>query len=253
MRREACLLARILAVAVFLLAAAPASAEGPRRIMVFGDSIAWGYVPRAEGPPSTKFPRAQRWPGVMAAALGPGYEVVEEALNGRVTDFAPGPTPIALAGAGLDGGAYLPAAIASQMPLDLVIVALGTNDTGYKRSPLEIGLDAMRLATIVRSSAGGVAAVYPAPAVLLVAPAPLGDKVASGPFGPFFTERALEASRALGDVYAALGKAANVPVFRTAAATPTDGIDSVHLDAAGHAALGRALAAEVERLLPPTP
>ena len=139
------------------------------------------------------------------------------------------------------------------MPLDLVIVALGTNDTGYKRSPLEIGLDAMRLATIVRSSAGGVAAVYPAPAVLLVAPAPLGDKVASGPFGPFFTERALEASRALGDVYAALGKAADVPVFRTAAATPTDGVDSVHLDAAGHAALGRAVAAEVERLLPPTP
>ena len=128
--------------------------------MVFGDSIAWGYVPRAEGPPSTRFPRAQRWPGVMAATLGPGYEVVEEALNGRVTDFAPGPAPIALAGAGLDGGAYLPAAIASQMPLDLVIVALGTNDTGYKRSPLEIGLDAMRLATIVRSSAGGVAAVY---------------------------------------------------------------------------------------------
>ena len=94
MRREACLLARILAVAVFLLAAAPASAEGPRRTMVFGDSIAWGYVPRAEGPPSTRFPRAQRWPGVMAAALGPGYEVVEGALNSRVTDFAPGPTPI---------------------------------------------------------------------------------------------------------------------------------------------------------------
>jgi lysophospholipase L1-like esterase len=243
----------VLVVACLLALAAPASAEGLRRIMVFGDSIAWGYVPRAEGPPSTRFPREQRWPGVMAAALGPGYEVVEESLNGRVTDFAPGPSPIALAGAGLDGGAYLPAAIASQMPLDLVVVALGTNDTGYKRAPLEIGLDAMRLAAIVRSSAGGVASVYPAPAVVLVAPAPLGDKVAIGPFGPFFTEGALKASRSLGDVYTALGRAAGIPVLRTTAATPTDGVDSVHLDAAGHAALGKAVAGEVRRLLPPVP
>lgn len=62
-----------LALLIALLAvAAPAGAEEPRRVMVFGDSIAWGYVPRAEGPPSGRFPREQRWPGVMAAALGPG-------------------------------------------------------------------------------------------------------------------------------------------------------------------------------------
>jgi lysophospholipase L1-like esterase len=158
-------------VVALLALAAPADAAA-RRIMVFGDSIAWGYVPRAEGPPSTRFPAEQRWPGVMAQALGPGWEVIEEALNGRVTDFTPNPAPVPLAGAGIDGGAYLPAAIASNLPLDLVVIALGTNDTGYKRSALAIGLDAMRLAVAVQDSAGGVATVYPAPAVLLVAPAP---------------------------------------------------------------------------------
>jgi lysophospholipase L1-like esterase len=240
-------LATVLA-SLFVLAA-PADGVEPRRIMVFGDSIAWGYVPRLEGPPSSRFPREQRWPGVLAAELGPGYEIVEESLNGRVTDFAPDPAPVALAGAGLDGGAYLPAAIASQMPLDLVIVALGTNDTGYKRSPLEIGLDAMRLAAIVQDSAGGVAASYPAPAVLLVAPAPLAPTVAKGPFGAFFTPEALRTSQSLGEVYAKLGAAAGIPVVRTADATPTDGVDGVHLEIAGHAALGRAVAAEVKQVL----
>jgi lysophospholipase L1-like esterase len=237
-------------VVALLALAAPADAAA-RRIMVFGDSIAWGYVPRAEGPPSTRFPAEQRWPGVMAQALGPGWEVIEEALNGRVTDFTPNPAPVPLAGAGIDGGAYLPAAIASNLPLDLVVIALGTNDTGYKRSALAIGLDAMRLAVAVQDSAGGVATVYPAPAVLLVAPAPLDDKVASGPFGAFFTAQALEVSRALGKIYVALGDAAGIRVLRTADFSQTSRIDGVHLDAAGYAALGRAVADAVREMVPP--
>jgi lysophospholipase L1-like esterase len=69
--------------------------------------------------------------------------VIDEALNGRTTDASDNQ----LSGAGLDGSAYLPAAIASQHPLDLVIIMLGTNDlkAAYNRTPYRIALGAGRL------------------------------------------------------------------------------------------------------------
>ena len=193
----------LVTIATVVALAAPAGAAGPRRIMVFGDSIAWGWIPQADGFPTTRFPADVRWPGVLRAELGSDYEVVEEALNGRTTDLTPALEPAGLPGAGFNGAAYLPAAIASQMPLDLVIMALGTNDLREEnhRSPLEIGLGAMRLATIVQDSAGTTGAEYPAPEVLLVAPPPMPASVAQGPFKAVYGPDASGKSEALGEVY----------------------------------------------------
>ncbi len=60
-----------------------------------------------------------------------GYEIVEEGLGARTTSIdGPVDPP-------LSGSAYLPAALASHLPLDLVTLMLGTNDTkSYcRRSP----------------------------------------------------------------------------------------------------------------------
>jgi lysophospholipase L1-like esterase len=242
-----------LALAV-LLAATPALAA-ERRVMVFGDSIAWGWIPQADGFPTTRFPPEVRWPGVLQAELGDGYEVVEESLNGRTTDLNPALESVGMTGAGYNGAAYLPAAIASQMPLDLVVIALGTNDLRQEnhRSPLEVGLGAMRLVAIVQDSAGSTGAAYPAPAVLLLAPPTMPADVAQGPFGQVFGAEASAKSQKLGEVYEHLATAAAVPVLDAADIVKVDGVDRVHLTAASHAELGRAVAAEVERLLPPAP
>jgi lysophospholipase L1-like esterase len=61
----------------------------------------------------------------MQSLLGNDYEVVVDALSGRTTD-APDPG-VPMAGAALDGSAYLPSAIAAHFPLDLVVIMLGTN------------------------------------------------------------------------------------------------------------------------------
>ena len=97
------------------------------RILVFGDSNTWGWIPVERGYPTTRYFAGERWPGVAQAALGERYEVVEEALNGRTTDLADPAVP-ELSGAGFDGSAYLPAAVASHLPLALVVIMLGTND-----------------------------------------------------------------------------------------------------------------------------
>lgn len=221
--------------------------------MVFGDSIAWGWIPQADGFPTTRYPADVRWPGVLQTELGPGYEVVEQSLNGRTTDLTPPQESVGLPGAGYNGAAYLPAAIASQMPLDIVVVALGTNDLRAEnhRTPLEIGLSAMKLATIIQDSAGTTGAAYPAPAVLLLAPPPMPATVATGPFGRVFGPDASTKSKELGPIYARLAAAAGIAALDAGEATQVDGVDSVHLSAGAHAALGRAVATAVKGVLPP--
>jgi lysophospholipase L1-like esterase len=105
--------------------------------MVYGDSLSWGFIPN-EGRASERYPVDSRWPGVMQKELGSDYEVIDEALNGRTTDASDNQ----LAGAGLDGSAYLPTAITSHHPLDLVIIMLGGNDlkAAYNRTPYRIAL-----------------------------------------------------------------------------------------------------------------
>lgn len=247
-------LARTLLWLVFVVVAAPAGAT-PLRVMVFGDSLAWGWIPQADGFPTTRYPADIRWPGVLQSALGPDYEVVEEALNGRTTDLNPPLESVGMSGAGYNGAAYLPAAIGSQMPLDLVIVALGTNDlrAENRRTPLEVGLSAVRLAALVRASAGITGAEYPAPAVLLLAPPAIPADMVEGPFGHVFGPDASAKSQALGGVYRKLADAAGVPFLDAAAVVRVDGVDRVHLTAEGHAALGRAVAAAVRAILPPRP
>lgn len=56
-----------------------------KRILCFGDSLTWGWIPVTEGVPTERFPRDVRWTGVMADRLGDGYEVIEEGLSARTT------------------------------------------------------------------------------------------------------------------------------------------------------------------------
>ncbi len=211
----------------------------PRRILCFGDSNTWGFVPVAT-PPSTRYAAEHRWPIVMRQALG-GAEVIEEGLNGRTTD-TPDPANPLLGGAGLDGSAYLPACLASHLPLDAVVIMLGTNDTKphLGRTPARIAQGAKRLLDIVRTLDGGVGTSYPNPHLLLVCPPPLGN------FSAAFVEMfagAVEKSRLLPPLYEAAARAAGAAFLDAGRFISTDGIDGVHLSAEMQRRLGEAVAA----------
>ena len=59
-----------------------------KRVLVYGDSNTWGWIPVERGYPTTRYGKDQRWPGVAQAELGSGYEIVEEGLSGRTTVLA---------------------------------------------------------------------------------------------------------------------------------------------------------------------
>ena len=228
----------------------PASAQdAPKRVLVYGDSNAWGWVPVAEGFPTQRLPDDERFAGVMQSKLGDGYEVVVDGLNNRTTDVDDpqdwGNVPMR----SFNGAADLPAAIAREMPLDLVVIMLGTNDVkaGFERTPERVAEGAMTVAKIAGESQG-VATTYAAPKVLVVTPPPFG------PFGveafAQFYEGGDAKSAAFSDAFAEAGEAAGVRVFDAKSAMgTTDGIDGVHFASEDHEQLGTALADEVKAIL----
>jgi len=193
-----------------------------KRILCFGDSLTWGWNPVADGMPTERYPRGARWTGVLAERLGEDYEVLEEGLSARTTNIDDPVDPR------LNGASYLPACLASHLPLDLVILMLGTNDTKayFNRSPLDIALGMSLLVTQVLTSAGGVGTGYPAPQVLVMAPPPLAPT--PHPWFQLIFEGSQAKSARLAEVYRALADFAKVPFFDAGSVISTDGVDGVH-------------------------
>ncbi|CAN5313985.1 SGNH/GDSL hydrolase family protein [soil metagenome] len=214
-----------------------------KRILCFGDSLTWGWIPVAEGVPTSRFPRDVRWTGVLGEQLGDGYEVIEEGLSARTTTADDPADPR------LNGSTYLPACLASHLPLDLVILMLGTNDTKVNlgRTPFDIASGMGVLATQVLTSTGGVGTVYPAPQVLIVAPPALADM--PHPWFELVFEGGREKSAELSRVYSALASFMKVPFFDAGSVISTDGVDGIHFTEANNRDLGVALAEQVRTLL----
>jgi lysophospholipase L1-like esterase len=214
-----------------------------KRIMCFGDSLTWGWVPVIEGVPTTRYAPNVRWTGVLQRELGSGYTIIEEGLSARTTSLDDPTDPR------LDGSAYLPSALASHLPLDLVILMLGTNDTKayFHRTPFEIAAGMSKLVGQVLSSGGGVGTVYPAPLVLIIAPPPLREM-------PHAYFRALfggahEKSAQLGEIYGALADFMKVNFLDAGSVLSTDGVDGIHFTEANNSALGKAVAAKIRAIL----
>ena len=182
---------------------------------------------------------------MLAEALGPDVTVLEEGLSGRTTNVDDPTDPRA------NGAAYLPAALASHLPLDLVVLMLGSNDTKalFGRSAFDIAVGVGTLINQVAASAGGVGTTYPAPKVLLVAPPPLGD--ITDPWFELLFAGGRAKTRQLADAYRRLAGFLWVPFFDAGSVITTGGVDGIHLTADDNRTLGTALAPVVRDLLKP--
>jgi lysophospholipase L1-like esterase len=186
----------------------------------------------------------------MAAVLGDGFEVVEEALSGRTTNLDDPQIDLPserLRGATLNGAKLLPAILSSHLPLDLMIIMLGTNDlkARFGREPDDVAKAVVGLARLVKECEGGIFTVYPAPRVLLIAPPPLGSKF----HDPEQWAGSREKSLTLGEAMRNAAMAAKLPFFDAGEVITSDGIDSVHLTAEAHRKLGEAVANHVRLAL----
>lgn len=145
-----------------------------KRILVYGDSnsFGWAWSPEKD---IYRLPIDQIWPQVMAQKLGPNYEVEVNALGGRTVkrDQKDGNgTGKSLSGKLFNGMVSLPAVLSENLPLDIVIVMLGTNDANsrYKNNAKAIADDLEEMIRMIQAGEWQSNTKFKTPKVLVIAP-----------------------------------------------------------------------------------
>lgn len=212
-------------------------------VLCFGDSNTHGTMALRDLTDRGRFAPQDRWPNVMAEALGPGYEVIAEGHPSRTSALD---DPID--GEHKNGRRILPALLESHRPVDLLIVLLGTNDlkARFSLSAGEIASALEKLATVNRTF--GMAADGGAPKMLYVAPLPVLE---TGLLAEMFAGGAAK-SRALAAPLAEVAKRQGAAFFDIDGIGEIDPVDGIHWTARGQRAVGAALATQVRALLPVT-
>jgi lysophospholipase L1-like esterase len=205
-----------------------------KTVLCFGDSNTWGYVPGSNG---ERFPVDVRWASRLANALGDDWDVIAEGLNGRTATMD---SPVA---DGRNGLTYLVPCLHSHMPLDIVVIYLGTNDAGDRYSlPAETVAGAVgRLVRVVRTSEAGRG--YTAPDVLVVCPPPFGQLDPEGSFANAGTK-----SRQLGRWFAEVCRELDCELLDLNGIAAYSDLDGIHLEAEGHAAVATAVEERLRRM-----
>jgi lysophospholipase L1-like esterase len=208
-----------------------------RVVLAYGDSNTHGTMPMETLESMGRFGPAERWPGVLAAALADGWRVVEEGLPGRTTVY---PDPVS--GVHKNGLAFLPGILESHRPLDFVVLMLGTNDLKqrFAAPAIEIGESVSQLVHFTRHSYTGPAQAQPR--ILLVAPPPVLE---TGCLAEIFAGGA-EKSKRLGKVYGAVAARHGCGFLDAGEVIRSSPLDGVHFDASEHEKLGKAVAAALK-------
>lgn len=134
-----------------------------KRILCYGDSNTWGWIPGEMG--LKRYKANERWPGILQIELGDEYEVIEEGLGAR-TVATDDPRPELPNRNGLKS---LSSVLETHSPLDLVIVMLGTTDTkemfGYTSEKISNDMEKLLLGISTAKIVNGIK-----PKTLLIAP-----------------------------------------------------------------------------------
>ncbi|MET1416164.1 SGNH/GDSL hydrolase family protein [Roseibium sp. HPY-6] len=210
----------------------------PVSVVCFGDSLTWGFNPLDK----SRYGHEVRWTRRLQRELGPSFHVIEEGVNGRTTVFED-PTR-----GDKDGLAHLATVRKTHMPIDVLIIMLGSNDLQdrFNMSADAIGLAMGRILFAATQSTDDVEGR--APKVLLMAPPPLGDFTGLEYEGLYSNAHGGAQSRRLADVYARLADQYGTAFLDAGKHITASPVDAIHFEAAPQADLAKAIADEVRGL-----
>jgi len=219
-----------------------APAAEPKSVLCFGDSLTWGFDPRG-GANFVRYGFTERWSRRLQAELGPSYHVIEDGLNGRTTVFD---DPVI---GGLSGLAQLPTALKTHMPLDLVVIMLGSNDakTRFGVNGDEIASALGRLLDCVAKSNCGPGGK--APQTLVLVPPAMGDPRGTWLEPLFEPGHSLSAIARLRETYPTIAAAFGAHCFDINEVVGPGTVDGLHFDPDALQPLATALAGTIRGLL----
>jgi lysophospholipase L1-like esterase len=208
-------------------------------VLCYGDSNTHGADPAG----GDRFGRDVRWPGVLAGMLDGEARVIEEGLNGRTTIHD---DPYV---EGRNGRTYLLPCLRSHMPVDVLVLMLGSNDLKpmFTAAPYEVALGVDSLVLLAQASGCGPGGG--APGILLIAPPALSETSERSDLWGFTGRQAL--GRELPRLYRTVAETRSIAFLDASEFVAGDPADGVHLAPSSHATLARVVAAAVRPLLQP--
>ncbi len=208
-----------------------------KHILCFGDSNTYGT-----NPSGGRWPLEVRWTGVAQELLGKEYRIIEEGCGGRTTVWEDN---LELHKCGRPA---FHVAMATHMPLDLVIIMLGTNDlkSRFSALPFDVANGAGELVKIAQDFKHTHG--YPAPKVLLISPIHMGKDVEkTGCFG--MNQESIQKSFLLAEEFKKVSQKLNCDFLDASQYAKPSNIDNLHIDKEGHSSLADAIANKVREIL----
>ena len=200
-----------------------------KKILCFGDSNTYGYIPPLGG----RYSPDERWTGILAEKLFPyGYKVIEGGLNGRTTVFDDERS------ADRNGSNAILPLLRENDPIDTVLIMLGTNDCKRK-----FAADADMITEGLGTLISMIRAFYPELRIVIISPAEITGSVLYDDGD--FDEDSIAKSRLLKDKYSELARRTGCDFFCAGDIVKADPSDGVHLSAESH----RLLAEELYRMI----
>ena len=197
-----------------------------KTILCFGDSNTYGLNPKDH----SRFDYDIRWTGILDKKLRThGFRIAEEGLCGRTTVY---PDILRQSRRGID---VFPVLLESHLPLDYVIIMLGTNDckSSLHATPQMIAEGMRRLIRQVREKSSAK--------ILLLSPILLGIGVGDEGFDDEFDESSVALSGLLKAAYKAVADEESCFFLAASDYAEPSMYDREHMDENGHKSLANAV------------
>ncbi len=221
------------------------------QILCYGDSNTWGCIGKwvTNDKPSERYDTDIRWPMVLQTELGDAFHVIEEGLGGRTSIYAPEEEPWK------NGEPYLKPCLRSHRPLDLVVIMLGTNDLQAKKdiSEQDLPTGISRLVEIIQADKKCGRNEVP-PQILILAPIEVRPSAPEGRtsvFLQFRCEIGRQLSLRFPAVYEQVAREKGCYFLNAQQFAQPGPADGIHMDAASHVALGKAVAGLIREKIYP--
>jgi lysophospholipase L1-like esterase len=206
-------------------------------VLLYGDSLVYGKTSGRNERLDVK----TRFSGVLQDLLGPDFEVIEEGLRGRT-----------LKGENAffknrDGFAQFPAIIGSHLPVEWVVIILGTNDcnAGADKSPEEIAESLRLYPPIIHEWCEFLKVSQPK--LMIIAPPNINPAFYDDGSAKIFGMSAQEKAKALPGLYGRIAEELEAEFLSLAEVCQPANGDGIHLDASGNRAVAEAIAEKINQ------
>lgn len=202
-----------------------------KKILCFGDSNTYGYIPNN----GARYDKNTRWTGILSLLSHGKFKIIEGGCNNR-TAFAANP-----AGKIFTGYEILPELLTDDF--DAVVLAIGINDTQFLFDTV-----IEDFTTGIENLINIVQAKCPQAKIILVAPSILTDDVLNGNFACLFDRTSIEKSRQLPLLYQKIAEKQNIEFLDLNSVAKTSSLDGLHYAPEQHKKIAQVIFAMLSEL-----